>query len=172
MRSHAFTICPLTRTVTWSFHMKYTAECRLWTGILKERKLKVIFNQGSLLALHRVVLHVLYIIRTFGSFFIWSKIFGFESSWPRPYVKRLPFSCTVWACRPADLHLFSKVSNQTCDLSADPDEVPKLRYLYFSEITKFKIFPVTVHIAMPLKEKHDSLQTFIVHLQYTKNKTK
>ena len=45
--------------------MKYTAECRLWTEILKERKLNVIFDQGSLLALHRVVLHVLYIIRTF-----------------------------------------------------------------------------------------------------------
>ena len=48
-----------------------------------------------LLALLRLVLHVLWNTRTFASVFFWSKIFGFESSWPCPCVKRLPFSCSV-----------------------------------------------------------------------------
>ena len=36
-------------------------------------------------------------------------------------------------------------------------------------LTKFEIFLVYVHIAVPLKEKEDSLQTFIEHVQYTNN---
>ena len=36
-------------------------------------------------------------------------------------------------------------------------------------LTKFDIFLIYVHIAVPLKEKDDSLQTFIEHVQYTNN---
>ena len=36
-------------------------------------------------------------------------------------------------------------------------------------LTKFDIFLIYVHIAVPLKEKDDSLQTFIEHIQYTNN---
>ena len=69
-----------------------------------------------LLALLRLVLHVRWSPRTFASVFFWSKIFGFESSWPCPCV------CLLAALlEPAHLQLLSRVSGQTYDLPENFD---------------------------------------------------
>ena len=54
-------------------------------------------------------------------------------------------------------------------LSAEKSRTLKLLLSNTTFLTRFEIFLIYVHIAVPLKEKDDSLQTFIEHVQYTNN---